>query len=417
MGVEDSGRIKGLGQEQLESTLAALTEVASKIPASLTHIDKIALVSGLWVAEVLIQATIPTSGIHEIRVALFGPSGVGKTTLMAVLSKGQLDNGHGSARLSLLHHRHEMLSGRTSTVAVASIAMNERGEVISACENEFGDPPSLVDQHRWLGAPVHLNLFDLAGADRYCRTALCSLASPAGPDLVLLLTDDPDDWRIRLLKALHIPHWLIHSKCDLTGKTEGVSAVTGQGISELLQRLHQYSMQNEKTTTAKGNTFLIERVSQQEGEATILYGTVLCGQIQQGHSYRLGDTLFMVNSIQRNRISVPFAKAPQMVSLSIDTDTMPQKGMLLTDTPFTHSSSLQVDLTLIHQFHSPDLKGHRYPLQGTAFVNGGRCKATLSDANYIQLDEPIFLISPKCIFLGDNGFLYAGLAHNIIDES
>lgn len=40
----------------------------------------------------------------------------GKSTLLGVLTHGELDNGRGHARQRLFRHKHEMESGRTSSV-------------------------------------------------------------------------------------------------------------------------------------------------------------------------------------------------------------------------------------------------------------------------------------------------------------
>lgn len=40
----------------------------------------------------------------------------GKSTLLGVLTHGELDNGRGTARQKLFRHKHEMESGRTSSV-------------------------------------------------------------------------------------------------------------------------------------------------------------------------------------------------------------------------------------------------------------------------------------------------------------
>jgi len=47
--------------------------------------------------------------------------GAGKSTLVAVLSQGSrgrpgLDDGRGAARLAVLRHKHEIESGRTSSI-------------------------------------------------------------------------------------------------------------------------------------------------------------------------------------------------------------------------------------------------------------------------------------------------------------
>lgn len=53
----------------------------------------------------------------------------GKSTLVGVLAHGELDNGHGRARLNLFRHRHEIQSGRTSSISQEIIGFDSEGEV------------------------------------------------------------------------------------------------------------------------------------------------------------------------------------------------------------------------------------------------------------------------------------------------
>ena len=54
---------------------------------------------------------------EQLRVTLTGPTTSGKSSLLGTLSTATLDNGRGKSRLSLLKHRHEIVSGVTSSVA------------------------------------------------------------------------------------------------------------------------------------------------------------------------------------------------------------------------------------------------------------------------------------------------------------
>jgi hypothetical protein len=54
---------------------------------------------------------------EQLRITLTGPTTSGKSSLLGTLSTATLDNGRGKSRLSLLKHRHEIISGVTSSVA------------------------------------------------------------------------------------------------------------------------------------------------------------------------------------------------------------------------------------------------------------------------------------------------------------
>lgn len=63
----------------------------------------------------------------EIRVAVVGNVDAGKSTLLGVLTHGELDNGRGHSRQKLFRHKHEMESGRTSSVGNDILGFDEEG--------------------------------------------------------------------------------------------------------------------------------------------------------------------------------------------------------------------------------------------------------------------------------------------------
>ena len=60
---------------------------------------------------------------------MLGNVDAGKSTLLGVLTHGELDNGRGRARLNLFRHLHEIQSGRTSSISHEIIGFDTNGEV------------------------------------------------------------------------------------------------------------------------------------------------------------------------------------------------------------------------------------------------------------------------------------------------
>ena len=60
----------------------------------------------------------------------------GKSTLVAILTNGArgrpiLDNGRGSARMAVFRHKHEIESGRTSSISQQMVGYDEDGRVLN----------------------------------------------------------------------------------------------------------------------------------------------------------------------------------------------------------------------------------------------------------------------------------------------
>ena len=60
---------------------------------------------------------------------MLGNVDAGKSTILGVLTQGELDNGRGCARLNLFRHLHEIQSGRTSSISHEIMGFNDKGEV------------------------------------------------------------------------------------------------------------------------------------------------------------------------------------------------------------------------------------------------------------------------------------------------
>ena len=56
----------------------------------------------------------------------------GKSTMLGVLVKGSLDDGRGKARVNLFRHKHEVESGRTSSVGMEIMGFDTHGEVVAS---------------------------------------------------------------------------------------------------------------------------------------------------------------------------------------------------------------------------------------------------------------------------------------------
>lgn len=54
----------------------------------------------------------------------------GKSTLVGVLTKGELDDGRGAARLKIFNYPHEAENGRTSSIAHEIIGYDKAGKQI-----------------------------------------------------------------------------------------------------------------------------------------------------------------------------------------------------------------------------------------------------------------------------------------------
>lgn len=109
-----------------------------------------------------------TLSARNIRVAVVGNVDAGKSTLIGTLTTSSLDDGRGKSRTSIMKHRHEIESGRTSTATThlmgfrsdgAPIAGKDKIKVKRKTEDEVARESYRV-----------ITLMDLAGHEKYLKT-------------------------------------------------------------------------------------------------------------------------------------------------------------------------------------------------------------------------------------------------------
>lgn len=121
---------------------------------------------------------------HNMRCFLFLPG---------VITKGRLDDGRGRARVSLFRHKHEIESGRTSSVGMEILGFGPNGKEVmsdlaggSAGHSTGARKKDLSWDEICKEAAKVVGFIDLAGHEKYFKTTIGALAS-CSPDFVLLI--------------------------------------------------------------------------------------------------------------------------------------------------------------------------------------------------------------------------------------
>ncbi len=153
-------------------------------PNSLTRHDTPPLIRSEDSSVRVIAETHPAT--EQLRITLTGPTTSGKSSLLGTLSAATLDNGRGKSRLSLLKHRHEIVSGVTSSVTQELIGYKGRDVVNFAS----GNVTSWTDIHASAKNGRLVFVSDSAGHPRYRRTTVRGLVGWAPHWAVLCIAAD-----------------------------------------------------------------------------------------------------------------------------------------------------------------------------------------------------------------------------------
>lgn len=199
--------------------------------------------------HILVRAKPHTAEeLLELRVAVVGNVDAGKSTLLGVMTKGRLDDGRGRARVALFRHKHEIETGRTSSVGMEILGFDPSGrEVMSdVVPGTSGPTPAIKDgkattvstsvpstvnaaaRRRDLSwdeickeAAKVVGFIDLAGHEKYFKTTIGALSS-CSPDFVLLIVGanagivGMSKEHLSVSLALNVPIVCVVTKIDST---------------------------------------------------------------------------------------------------------------------------------------------------------------------------------------------------------
>ncbi|KAF9765683.1 hypothetical protein IL306_002016 [Fusarium sp. DS 682] len=264
IGVADDGTLVGLTKDEMDESLTTLRVMAASLGCSVdvcrrvivgncewiestelvdspvTSSHEITRSGKLWVAEALVKPNfgfiddangmngstknehpiaesipVPSRGSSttpQLRVTFTGPTTSGKSSLLGTLSTGTLDNGRGNSRLSLLKHRHEVVTGVTSSIAQELIGYKDH----SILNYSHGNIESWVDIHDCSEGGRLVFVSDSAGHPRYRRTVLRGLMNWAPHWIILCLAVDDAD--------------IATKGYGVTSSTQDVLGVTAVGV-------------------------------------------------------------------------------------------------------------------------------------------------------------------------------------------
>ena len=176
-GVGGAGAAAGRGSTKLSANSSGTAVASSSAAASSTA----ATSTTLFAQEFFLRRNCPPGAHLELRLAMCGNVDSGKSTLTSVLTRGCRDDGRGLARAYVFNHKHEALTGRTSSISENHLGFSATGGVVNYAllqphrtEAEL-QPLSPAEVARQLTAPV-----TSAAADRHGAAAVGSPSSAAG---------------------------------------------------------------------------------------------------------------------------------------------------------------------------------------------------------------------------------------------
>jgi len=369
LGASDIDIESGIAEDQLKDSKVTLRTLAEALNCDCTFLRQRIADKGK-VEEFLVRQRYDEHDFLEVKVAVVGNVDAGKSTLLGVLTHCELDNGRGYSRQKLFRHKHEIESGRTSSVGNEILGFSSDGKIVNKANPHGGH----ID---WSGICQHaskvITFIDLAGHERYLKTTVFGMTGHI-PDFCMLMIGSnagiigTTKEHLGLALALNVPVFVVVTKIDMCPpnilqetikllikilKSPGcrkipvlvsskddaivtatnftservcpifqVSNVTGENI-ELLKMFLNLLNCRMKFDDKELPEFLIDDTFSVPGVGTVVSGTVMNGIVQSGRSMLLGPDLLgkfelvQIKSIHRKRMLVSNVKAGQTAAFAL----------------------------------------------------------------------------------------------------
>lgn len=161
---------------------------------------------------------------EEITIAVCGPVDAGKSSLIGVLTNGDLDNGRGLARSKILHHNHEIESGRTSSITFNPIKYKSNNNIVTlnTTKGRKSQPKYIkdLDNIKSNGIEKVVSFIDLAGHEKYLKTTIFGVTGMYPDRGIVVIGANTGITKLTkehlgILLYLNIPFMIIITKIDL----------------------------------------------------------------------------------------------------------------------------------------------------------------------------------------------------------
>jgi len=231
IGVGDDGCIIGITEEEYKESITNLNLIASKINSCVIIISENSK-NNKWAGEFLIRENDKNDYI-DLKIGVAGNVDSGKSTTIGTLTKGILDDGRGKARVHVFNYKHEISSGRTSSIGHQIMGFDKNGNIIN---DKLEKSNSTVWSEIASKSAKVISFYDLAGHEKYLRTTIYGLTS-LYPDYCLIMIganmgiNHMTREHIGLCINLKIPFIILVTKIDIV--PENVLEETMQKINNM----------------------------------------------------------------------------------------------------------------------------------------------------------------------------------------
>lgn len=214
IGVMDDGTILGISNEDFIESKKILSKMAQQLDACVQIVIEKQIAENRHYGEFLVRENSNGNYI-DLKIGVVGNVDSGKSSTIAAITRGILDDGRGKARLSVFNHKHEIETGRTSSIGHQIVGFDKEGQIVNWKKNTRSSWSDIVQNSTKL-----INFFDMAGHEKYLKTTIYGL-SAMHPDYCFVMVGGNMGLtgmtreHIGLCLSLKIPFIIIVTKVDI----------------------------------------------------------------------------------------------------------------------------------------------------------------------------------------------------------
>lgn len=180
IGIDDDGTPYGLTEDEYEETRGVLDKIAKRNDYSLRLLLKSKCSrrskDGEKIEYHAYEFLVRENNMvdyEEVKIATGGGVDSGKTSFVGTLISGQLDNGRGSSRSKVFNFKHELQSGRSSSISQQILGYQPCGKVVNH--------DTSIKKVSWSEIVARsskiIKFFDLCGHTKYSKTTIKGMIS------------------------------------------------------------------------------------------------------------------------------------------------------------------------------------------------------------------------------------------------
>jgi elongation factor 1-alpha len=195
VGIEDlhgnSWTIHGLTQNEITTAESALADLCKEAGLEIAEKELFRTKQGLVEKFVLVRKTMLAETQETIGINIAGRVNAGKSTLIGVLTSGELDDGKGRARAPLLKHPQELEGGQTTDLHVTFLGFNDEDKaILSKKPTDTEEISRILEQSKRL-----VIFYDAPGHSIYVKTMIRSILG-ADAQFAIVLIPASDEYEL-----------------------------------------------------------------------------------------------------------------------------------------------------------------------------------------------------------------------------